>query len=170
MDWQPWKFPLVPEGFWSIPKNQQRFLTSLARERHTRRFSEWYSLTAPVMKDGGGDYLLKIHGQSIFQLLETVYPSFGWRPWRLLVAPHQFWTSSSNRSAFLDYALIFRGVLRYFQIYEMSKDDLSVWDEGRAHGFSSGYRTAIAESYSDYPWRTWRFQVAANVRLASACL
>jgi hypothetical protein len=55
--------------------------------------------------DVGGSYIFKNkYNNSPFLLLSTVYPEYGWLPWKFDKHPTNFWENVNNQRKYLDWA------------------------------------------------------------------
>lgn len=58
IEWIPWLFRKVPNGFWESSKNRQKYIEWLARHLRIRRDADLTRLTRQVVRETRGDYLL----------------------------------------------------------------------------------------------------------------
>ena len=70
-DWKPWLFPKVPNGFWNLPGNRQRYLEWLASRLRFRSVSDWHRITKRDLSATGGRGLFSaFYGGSLARLRE----------------------------------------------------------------------------------------------------
>jgi hypothetical protein len=56
--WIPWRFALVPRGFWENINNQRIFFNHVANELGLTNMEDWYSVSAKTIHDHGGMYAI----------------------------------------------------------------------------------------------------------------
>ncbi len=57
-DWKPWLFPRVPNGFWQLPENRNRYYQWLSQLHHIQSFCDWNDLSREDVNATGGAGLL----------------------------------------------------------------------------------------------------------------
>jgi hypothetical protein len=67
-DWQCWKFPHAPHGYWTCMKNQRKFLHWLANQLNIERDDDWYRITREEVQKLGGIGLLAKYRNSLWYL------------------------------------------------------------------------------------------------------
>ena len=73
IDWKPWRFRKVPNGYWSLTGNRQRYFDWLADRLTYRSLSDWDNLTRRIVCDSGGAGLLShFYGGSLLRLRDDV--------------------------------------------------------------------------------------------------
>jgi hypothetical protein len=48
-DWLPWKLDKCPNNFWSVIKNQKKFIEWVAKEKNVVEMSDWYKIKIEVV-------------------------------------------------------------------------------------------------------------------------
>jgi len=74
-----------PMNYWKNVENQKLFLEELARKLNIGKDEKekWYDVDSEVVgKEGGATLLSHYYGGSMHALLKSVYPGYGWEPWR----------------------------------------------------------------------------------------
>ncbi|MFN7094184.1 MAG: hypothetical protein ACK4M7_02365, partial [Burkholderiales bacterium] len=90
-DWKPWKFTKTGNGFWKSIENQREYLDWFKKEAGIASNDDWYKLTSRDIRKWGGRALLKIYQDSVFKMLQSVYPEIHWLPWRFGRVSRHFW-------------------------------------------------------------------------------
>ena len=93
----------VPRGYWSDLGNARRFLDEVAIEMGIECPKDWRKVTMRHIKERGGRRLLRVHGDSLFRLLQTAYPEQDWKEaeCRPLVGK-AFWRDMEHQRQFFD--------------------------------------------------------------------
>jgi hypothetical protein len=48
-EWLPWKFTVVPTGYWVDPNNHRKFLDWVAKQLNIKEMKDWYNVTKMVL-------------------------------------------------------------------------------------------------------------------------
>jgi len=82
-DCQPWKFSNVNRNYWQVTWNVINYILYAERELNIRHVTDWYSIGPKKLHSlHGGGLLNTQFGGSLVRLLEFVYPTKQWIPWR----------------------------------------------------------------------------------------
>eukprot|EP01027_Heterolobosea_sp_BB2_P026356 GEZU01040587.1.p1 GENE.GEZU01040587.1~~GEZU01040587.1.p1 ORF type:complete len:509 (-),score=114.87 GEZU01040587.1:129-1430(-) len=98
-EWLPWRFRVVPSGFWMDKANQRRFLEWAAKQLQVRSPDDWYSKVSheDICRLGGARLLRGYYNDSLPRALVAIFPEVEWQPWRF----GSSWASSSSSSSLL---------------------------------------------------------------------
>ena len=75
INWLPWKFKKVPNGFWDRAANQKMFMDSVGKDLSLKSLSEWQNVTKATIIEKGGRGLLEQYRFSMIELLGSLYPN-----------------------------------------------------------------------------------------------
>jgi len=89
--WQWWKSNRVQAEFWQERRTQRLFFESLANERGLKTFEDYYGLTSAEASEKGGNLLMSIHRDSMFNALSTAFPEHTWQPWKFSKTQRHLW-------------------------------------------------------------------------------
>ncbi|MEO2017892.1 MAG: hypothetical protein ABGZ53_26370 [Fuerstiella sp.] len=79
VDWKPWCFRKVPNGYWRRPGNRRRYFEWLADRLQYQSMSDWESLTRQsVCETGGAGLLSHLFGGSLPRLRNDVADVIIW--------------------------------------------------------------------------------------------
>jgi len=81
----PWdlsRFSKVPQNHWDSIANQRAFMESMGKKLGINHEEQWYHVSNQTVIDNGGGGLLGEYGQSLSDLLQTVFPNYLWQVWR----------------------------------------------------------------------------------------
>lgn len=73
VEWKPWLFRKVPNGFWESPENRQHYFGWLIRHLSIRQDAELTQLTRQVVRETHGDYLLNRYYRGSMSALESEF-------------------------------------------------------------------------------------------------
>lgn len=62
------------KSFWRIKQNQKEFLDKLAKQLHIKEPKQWGTVTKRQVIDLGGKTLLCNYEDSLWKILQSVYP------------------------------------------------------------------------------------------------
>jgi hypothetical protein len=109
-EWKEWLFTKskVPQNFWNLPSNRRRYMDWLASERlefdPVKEPSRWYKITHDVIHKNFGGGLISFHyGDSVADLVSSVYSEHEWLEWKFEKTQDNWWTAVENQIKFLDW-------------------------------------------------------------------
>jgi hypothetical protein len=102
-DWKPWKFDIVPRGFWSSSQHRRNFVDDFARTIGVSNLDQWYSLTSDRFKQTKLASMLTVTKLSLPHAIMDVYPEHEWEPWRFNRLPGSWWESKEHRRQYFDF-------------------------------------------------------------------
>jgi hypothetical protein len=91
--WLPWKFQVLPMGFWKDPKQVQSYVDYLKEQLNiqvenalicclcVKNMEDWYKVTNSEFEAKGGEKFLEHFRGSLFQALTSLYPDYEWKFW-----------------------------------------------------------------------------------------
>ncbi len=84
MDWLPWMFRTVPQGYWKSDDNRKIYLKWLGKQLGFRKYDDWYRLTKDdiTRHHGEGVFIMYYRG-SRMEVLKDLKPNHKWDPVRL---------------------------------------------------------------------------------------
>jgi len=71
--------------------NQRAFLNHFAQLRNINKMEDWYNVSAAELKANDGGHLLIIY-ESLAHMLQTVFPTHNWEPWKFKQPPRNIWS------------------------------------------------------------------------------
>jgi hypothetical protein len=90
-DWKPWLFCKVPQSFWINKENQKKYLNWFAKKFNIKNLNDWYNISSKLFLKNGGGGLINNYGQSVYHMLQAIYPEHDWKPWLFMKVPQYFW-------------------------------------------------------------------------------
>ena len=109
-EWLPWKFNRIK----GIDNTTKKFIETVSKELLIKDMKDWYNVSKErIMRIEGGNRILKAHNGSVFTLLKTVFPEYGWLPWKFPRA-EKIWSNPINLRNFMEF------VSKELKIKEMS--------------------------------------------------
>lgn len=112
MEWFS-NIPLFSKGYWAIRENQKKFIEAFASENRIINPQDWGRITYYHFVDAGGASLLNHFGNSIFGMLQILYPEIAWkRSWfpHIPLLPRSYWNKKENQKEFMDQVAIQYGI------------------------------------------------------------
>jgi hypothetical protein len=76
-NWQVWRFERTPNGFWKDTSKVKEYVDWLAKQLHLEKMEDWYTVSNDLLRQYGGNNLLKIYGGKA-ELLAAVFPEHKW--------------------------------------------------------------------------------------------
>lgn len=95
-EWLLWKFDTSPMSYWTQPGNRAHFIKWFASLSGFSSLDRWYSVDLESIRREGGGGLLAIYNDSLFRLLQEVYPDHEWLPWKFKKLPSSIWSLSKG--------------------------------------------------------------------------
>lgn len=89
------KLRITPSEYWDSIENQREFLDSLWNELNIKEYDDWYNVLFSQVVDLGGGALLKKY-DSLFSMLETLYPEHDWDINKRSNVSRNYWNSPEN--------------------------------------------------------------------------
>ena len=151
--------PNVRNGYWEDVDNCRRFLDSVAQRFGVKERKDWQKVRNEDVVAMGGDRILRIHGNSLFNTLRAVYgESHGQEGgvWDALdcrrVAPRGHWDSEDNIKAFIEAVRLEHGIVKKEDWYRLSTVQLRNSRGGR----NLYKKVKLADALKiAYPTETW---------------
>ena len=164
--------PNVRKGYWEDVKNCRSFLDGVARRFCVDERKDWQKVRNEDVVAMGGDRLLRIHGNSLFNTLQAVYgETYGqeggvWDPLHCRrVAPRGHWADEDNIKAFIEAVKVEHGIVEKEDWYRLSTVQLRSSRGGR----SLYKKTKIIDALRiAYPTETWDEQELSKKTKRSA--
>jgi hypothetical protein len=106
----------MPNGYWQDPVHQRSFMDTLAKKLNINHFDDWYTISsADLRKKHNASGIMAIYGNSISQLLKSVYPeylrtfnfydNYQRHPWdihKFQRVPQKHWKDLAHQRTFMD--------------------------------------------------------------------
>lgn len=70
---------------------------------HLESMEDWYKVTVRDLSALGGSPLMRYYDDSLFKLLQNIYPEYPWQPFRFRNIPVGWWKVPSNARQCLDW-------------------------------------------------------------------
>jgi hypothetical protein len=81
--WYPWRFAMVPKGYWDTKENQRKFFDYAMKELRLKTMEDWEQVTEiELILLGGGSMLMHKHNNSVKNAIQYVYSEHEWYPRR----------------------------------------------------------------------------------------
>lgn len=161
--WDRIKFPKKPQSYWDSHENQRAFLTDLGCKLGIQEgeFDKWYNVTSSQLIKNGGKTLISKHGESLFHVLQAVFPEHFWDESRFSRKRKTFWNSKENQRASLIEIGKKMGIREgdYDAWYAVTVSDL-LKQKGRSLLAKYGNSPAMVfkEVFSEHKWQLWKFK------------
>jgi hypothetical protein len=102
-NWLLWRFEEnVSKGFWDSKHNQLLFMEWLGKKLDIKHLDDWYSKQRQDIENNGGSTFLYKCGNSILNLLQTVYPDHNWIWYKFKNVPKGYWNKLEKQREFMD--------------------------------------------------------------------
>jgi hypothetical protein len=102
VQWKPWKFRCVPQGFWKARENRISYMDWLGKELKFKTPEDWYRVTPEDFERHRGATLLHgFAGKSAYRVLRDYVPDQDWHEWLFPRVPRGFWNKRANRRRFV---------------------------------------------------------------------
>jgi hypothetical protein len=157
--WLPWKFSLVSAGYWEKRENAETFLRWLASELQFKNWEDWYNIRGDqVVEHDGGGFLRKYNNNPI-RMLQSVFPSYPWLPWKFFAVPDGYWKNKENQKQFLDWLAPQLQIRTWEDWYSVTGGTIA------QHGgrwllqdhYDNSVPALLSSVYPNYPWLPWGF-------------
>lgn len=122
-----------------------------------------YGVDVAQIAAAGGGTLLKLHGVSMHQMCQTLYPNHEWIEWRLGNVTAGFWDSLENRQRYFAWLAKQLGLKSMEDWYKVTVADVV---ENRGSGLLSNFYNntlsdALKDIYPDHSWNPILFRRAS---------
>ena len=85
---------------------------------------QWYALTTQEVENNSGSGLLRIYNNSISQLLESVYNTHEWEPWKFKTIPKKYWNEKKNHVKYFGWLSRKLNIVKMEDWYSITPDDI----------------------------------------------
>ena len=138
--------------------NQKKFLDTSAKKLKISSSDDWYKVKAKDLIELGGRGLLQRYGDSLIQLVKTLYPDKKWEEWRFIHASKGFWDDVNNQKKFLDTVSKKLNIFSSEDWYQIkAKDLIELGGKGLLDDDGGSNIKLITTLYPDKKWEEWRF-------------
>lgn len=163
IDFLPWKFSMVPKGFWEVAENRKWYINWLGETLGYKRPEDWYQLTVKLVNyNYGGGLLKNMYDYSPSRLISENFPEYGLKPWLFGKTNSIFWKDSSNIREYINWLGSKLGYQKLDDWYSVQTADFKRFSGG---GLIDLYtpRELLAIAYPNNNWMPWKFkQLAQN--------
>jgi hypothetical protein len=157
-NWLPWKFNVLPEGFWNDINNVKEYMEWLYKELGYFKMEDCYDLTRNKLEDNFAGSLFNKY-DNILSILTAIYPGYKWLPWKFKVTHNGFWDNKKNQKEYMDW--LFK---------ELNYNDINDWYKISTNLIQANYGTTllrkhydnslqllIKDLYPEHKWLNWKF-------------
>jgi len=95
-EWEPWRFHVLPKGFWKKEDNQMAFFRRFETQMCLKSEEDWYKIKTEDMVRMGGRGFLSQFRYSLFDILSHFKTKYKWLAWKFYHVPGNFWTIFSQ--------------------------------------------------------------------------
>ena len=156
--WKPWKFLQVPKGFWDDINNRREYLHQLGTRLGYKNMEDWYKISRRDLTKNDGGGLLDIYGFSLFQVIQSTFPEYNWKPWKFSHAPKGYWKDVSNRKEYLEDLALKLGYKDMKDWYKINQQEFINYDGGGLlKTFGNSPFKVLETTFSEYHWKPWNF-------------
>ena len=157
-----WLYKTTPSGYWKSKKHRKFFMNWLGNKLGYKKPEDWYKIKirADFMKYAGG--LLNhnfVKDNSFLNILKEVYPDYKWLPWKFSICLVG-WDDKKNHKWFCEELGKELGYTCMEDWYKCTQKNIT--DSGGAGLLQlhyNHYTYLIMESFPDYKWLPWRFNL-----------
>lgn len=156
--WLTWRFPHVPRGHFDDPQNRAECVNWLAERLGIDRLDGWYEVSVRDVSREGGRKILRRFGDSLSDMLVTVYPDHEWEPWKFKGVPKGFWDERENQRRFGDWLGKQLGIKELGDWYNVTSAD--VISRGGAvlmDQYAESLSHMLSAIYPNHEWQVWMF-------------
>jgi hypothetical protein len=159
VNWLPWQFEEVPQGFWNHHENRRQYFEWLKTKLNIRQESDWYKLKKEDIYANGGSGIFN-HESSHITALVNCYPEIEWQIWRFETVPMNYWESYDNKRYYMDWVAEQCNISHIEGWYHLNSSILSSY--GGRGLLSTYYDDSISrcliDIYKDTEWQLFKFQ------------
>jgi len=148
---------------------------NLENARHYRESGIHYKLNLgpKAVVNEGTDNRAISENSYLFRVLVELFPEFSWKPWFFHYVSSDFWSSPSNRKAFMDWLGKTLNVIEFNEWYQVKPSQVSqLGGFGLLHLYAGSIQMVLASVYPEIDWRPWLFpsvpkgywDIASNVQ------
>jgi len=144
---------------WEDPQQVLQFMESVKSELGVKEMTDWYKVTVRELRAVGGRGILARYGDSILNILKTIYPYYEWKPWMFRAVPRSFWTTEASVKEYVKWLETQLGISAMEDWYNISSKEVSLYYNGATilakHGGLSGLLKFV---YPEFPWDMQHFE------------
>jgi hypothetical protein len=160
--WKEWLFERAPQNFWDDPLNQRRYMDWLAKRLRLKTSEDWYKVTVEhFTKNHGKGLLAKFRG-SPTAAIRAYRPTYDWKEWLFVNAPHGFWEEPANRRRYMDWLSEQLGIRRTEDWYKVTGRAIRQFDGGLLSQLGDSPVALVKDYLPDYEWKEWLFPTVPN--------
>lgn len=148
----------VPKSFWDAFHNQRSYLDWIGKELRITKKEQWYKLNrAEFLQKGGGD-LLRLYGDSIPKMLQSIYPEHQFLTWMFAAVPLKYWNNLQNQREYFEWLSKEMLFQQHSDWYHFKTSDLDNRG-GRTvvtRYYSNSIGKALTTVFPEFNWQLWR--------------
>ncbi|WP_283432826.1 hypothetical protein [Neorhodopirellula lusitana] len=159
MNLHEWKFNSVPQGFWNVAENRERYMDWLGERLRIRTPELWYRISGKDIEQNYGGTLLTRFGGSVYRMVEDFQPHFDWKPWLFESTPSGYWGVLENRQQYLHWLGAQVNFKRPYDWYDLHGSHFYRTGAGQlyTHVYRYSLLSAVQERYPNFNWKAERF-------------
>lgn len=122
----PWRFKSkVPKNYWVSLDNQRYFIETEANIRGWKTKEDYYKFTGKIIAELGAFGAIKKYQESVFLMLQTLYPDYKWLAWKFVQVPTSFsWKKQENVRLYCDWLYSELGYNSIDDWYNLTQDEI----------------------------------------------
>jgi len=158
--WINWKFTKLQRPPWQVGESQEGYLNLLGKELGVKKMDDWYKITAESIKRKGGHSILSKFGGSGSKMLQAVFSTHKWLPWKFAKLPVGWIDKIENQKWYMEWLGGELGYKTMDDWYALTEDDfMKRGGSTLINRFELSPPKLITHVYPNHDWLPWKFRV-----------
>ncbi len=150
--------PKIPDGYWNDINNLIHFMEYIAFKEGYIKIDDWYKCSRTLLnKYGLNDVYFKKYGGNLCSILNNVYKSNYFLPWKFEKINHNFWNDINNQKRYMDWLFNELGYEKIEDWYEISIEDFSKNCGYNLYQIYNSIIKIFETIYPNFNWLPWKF-------------
>lgn len=142
----------MPHSYWASVKNRRQFMENVAKTLDVHTAADWGRVSCADVSRLGGVRLLQLHGDSVFQAIQDLFPELGMQEQHRARAKKGHWDSCEEARRFLDDFAKAKGIHSPGQWRTVVEEDLKAAGGGTLLKKHSSLFALLCFAYPTEQW------------------
>lgn len=159
LDWHPWMFKQVYQGYWDKKSHRVEYLNWLGDQLGYKNERDWLQIKRKdFARHFGAALFADQYLKNPLKAVKELFPKCGFKAWEFHKVPNGFWDDTKNCLDYLRWLGKRLGVKKKEDWYQVKRSDFK---ENLGGGFIKRFKTpfyGLKAAYPRHNWLPWLFE------------
>ncbi len=159
LEWQPWMFHQVYQGYWNRKAHRLTYLKWLGKQLGLSSAEDWVQVKRrDFVAFFGVSLIQEYYDNSLAKAIQELFPGNGFHPWEYFQVPTGYWDEPASCRDYLDWLGERLGFKQTEDWYQVRREDFR---QNNGAGFIKRFKKpyfGLQIAYPDVQWLPWCFE------------